>query len=319
MRLRLAADFPHAGFEPGPLARASMSGCGYARLLPVISSLAWVTTAQARGHDVDEPIALRALARAGLAVEVVDWDDPAADWGRFDRVVLRSAWDYPDRMDEFLQWLDRVAALTDLVNPPATVRWSLDKRYLAELADAGIPITPTRFLAPGEAVEFPAGRFVVKPAVGAGGRDASCYAPNQLEQARSHIARLHAAGRVVLVQPFLPSIAELGEWPMVFLGGRFSHSACKRVSLPQAGLVEGLFAAEENSAHAASGEQVAVAQAVVDHLSARLGTPAYARVDLVLGDDGRACVLEVELAEPSLFLPFAEPAGIDQLVWVLSR
>ena len=74
MRLRLAADFLHAGFEPGPPARARTSGFGYVRLLPVVTSLAWVTTAQARGHDVDEPIALQALARAGLAVEVVELD-----------------------------------------------------------------------------------------------------------------------------------------------------------------------------------------------------------------------------------------------------
>ena len=61
----------------------------------MIERLAWVTAREARGRDEDEPLALAALPRAGVSVEVVDWDDPAVDWSRFDRVVLRSAWDYP--------------------------------------------------------------------------------------------------------------------------------------------------------------------------------------------------------------------------------
>lgn len=285
----------------------------------VISTLAWVTTRDARGHDDDEPPALAALARRGVATQIVDWDDPEVDWAGFDRVVLRSAWDYPERLEEFLAWVDRVAAVTDLVNPPATVRWSLDKRYLAELEAAGLPITPTAFVEPGTEPTFPAGRFVVKPAVGAGSRDAASYDETQHVLAAAHVARLHALGSCVLVQPFLASIAADGEWPMVFVDGRFSHAASKRVALPQAGSVEDLFAAETNTHHTATAEQVAVAQAVMDHVSARLGTPTYGRVDLVRDDSGRSCVLELELAEPSLFLQYADDPAVERLVDALVR
>jgi glutathione synthase/RimK-type ligase-like ATP-grasp enzyme len=285
----------------------------------VISTLAWVTTRDARGHDEDEPPALAALARRGVATEVVDWDDPAVDWAGFDRVVLRSAWDYPQRLAEFLTWVDRVAAVTDLVNPPATVRWSLDKRYLAELERAGLPITPTTFVEPGSTASLPSGRFVVKPAVGAGSRDAASYDDDQHDLALAHVARLHEMGSTVLVQPFLASVATDGEWPMVFVDGRFSHAASKRVSLPRAGSVEDLFAAETNAPHVATDEQVQVAQAVMDLVSARLGTPTYGRVDLVRDDAGRSCVLELELAEPSLFLRYADDAAVETLVDALAR
>jgi glutathione synthase/RimK-type ligase-like ATP-grasp enzyme len=285
----------------------------------VISTLAWVTTRDARGHDEDEPPALAALARRGVTTEIVDWDDPAVDWAGFDRVVLRSAWDYPQRLEEFLTWVDRVAAVTDLVNPPATVRWSLDKRYLAELERAGLPITPTAFVEPGSVASLPIGRFVVKPAVGAGSRDAASYDDDQHDLAHAHIARLHAMGSTVLVQPFLESVATDGEWPMVFVDGRFSHAASKRVSLPRAGSVEDLFAAETNAPHVATDEQVQVAQAVMDLVSARLGTPTYGRVDLVRDDSGRSCVLELELAEPSLFLRYADDAAVENLVDALVR
>jgi glutathione synthase/RimK-type ligase-like ATP-grasp enzyme len=285
----------------------------------MIERLAWVTTRGARGLDEDEPIALAALARTGVTVEVVDWDDPQVRWADHDRVLLRSAWDYPQHLSRFLDWVDTAAAVSDLVNPPATVRWNLDKQYLAELAEDGVPITPTVFVHPGDTVKFPAGRFVVKPAVGAGSRDVAWYEPDERDQAARHVARLHASGQTVLVQPLLASVGRDGEWPMVFLGGTFSHAANKRVVVPQAGAIETLFADETNTPHVADPDQIAVATAAVDAVSRRLGTPTYARVDLVRDDDGRYCVLEVELIEPSLFLPFADTTAADRFADVVVR
>jgi len=285
----------------------------------VINKLGWVTASGARGRDEDEPLALAALQRAGVLVDVVDWDDPDVNWSRFDRVVLRSAWDYPERLPEFLGWLDQVDAVSDLVNPPSIVRWNLDKHYLAELAEAGVPITPTVFAPPGSAATFPPGDFVVKPAVGAGSRDAASYGPDQHEIAVAHVARLHASGQTVLIQPFLKSVATEGEWPLVFFAGRFSHAASKRVTLPRAGAVDDLFAAETNTEHIATAAQLEVAQAAVDLVSARRRTPTYARVDLVRADAGEFCVLELELIEPSLFLPYADSAAADRFVTALLR
>lgn len=285
----------------------------------MIGRLAWVTTAAARGRDEDEPLVLEALAGAGVDVDVVDWDDADVDWAGYDRAVLRSTWDYPDRLPEFVAWLDRVAGLTDLVNPPATVRWSLDKVYLRDLEAAGVPITPTTFLRPGGQASFPESDFVVKPSVGAGSRDTAIYGPDQTGPAQDHVARLHAADRQVLVQPFLASVATDGEWPLVYLDGRFSHAASKRVAVPRAGAVDDLFAQETNAAHAATPEQVAVGDAAMAVVVERLGTPAYARVDVVRNDAGHHVVLEVELVEPSLFLPYAEPAAVDRVVAALTR
>ena len=285
----------------------------------MIERLAWVTAREARGRDEDEPLALAALQRTGVSVEVLDWDDPMVNWSRFDRVVLRSAWDYPQRLSEFLSWLEEVDAVSDLVNPLATVRWNLDKQYLAELVEAAVPITPTAFVHPGTAATFPDGDFVVKPAVGAGSRDAASYRADQHDTAVAHVARLHASGQVVLVQPFLKSVATDGEWPLVFFDGRFSHAASKRVALPQAGAVDDLFAAETNASYVATAAQIDVAQAAVDFVSDRLGTPTYARVDLVRDDAGQFCVLEVELVEPSLFLPYTDSAAAERFAAALVR
>ena len=55
--------------------------------------------------------------------------------------------------------------------------------------------------------------------------------------------------------------------------------------------------------------------------AARLRAPGdllYVRIDLVLGDDGRWRVIEIEAIEPYLFLDFA-PGGAEALVRALSR
>ena len=257
--------------------------------------------------------------RIGVSVEVLDWDDPDVDWSRFDRVILRSAWDYPQRLPEFLSWLDKVDAVSDVVNPPAMVRWNLDKQYLAELADAGVPITPTMFVPPGGPRRPSAGDFVIKPAVGAGSRDAASYGADQHETAQVHVARLHASGQTVLVQPFLKSVATDGEWPMIFVDGRFSHAASKRVALPRAGSVDDLFAAETNAEHAATADQIQVAQAAVDLLLIDGGhrpTPGWTW-SVMTPDDSVAP--EVELIEPSLFLPYTDTAAADRFATVLAR
>ncbi|MCK0112971.1 hypothetical protein MWU75_12550 [Ornithinimicrobium sp. F0845] len=285
----------------------------------MIEHLAWVTTAPARGRDVDAPLAVPALRAEGVRVEVVDWDDPAVDWSRFDRVVLRSTWDYPERLAEFGPWLERVDTVTDLVNPLPVIRWSHDKRYLAELASAGVPVTPTRFVEPGSEVVLPGDDFVVKPAVGAGSREVASYGPGQHRQAHEHVTRLHEAGQVALVQPYLRSVAGEGEWPMIFLEGGFSHAANKRITLPRAGRIDGLFAEETNAAHDPSPEQLAVAEAAMGVVTDQLGAPTYGRVDLVRDDEGGFRVLEVELVEPSLFLPCADSAAVDRFVAALLR
>lgn len=284
-----------------------------------VRTLAWVTTGPARGLDEDEDDAVAALRAAGPQVEVVDWDDPLVDWGQYELVVLRSAWDYPERLEEFLSWLDRIAGVTKVVNSPDLVRWSMDKRYLADLESAGVAVVPTVFIAPGDVVVLPAGRFVVKPAVGAGSRDAASYGPGQHAMAHAHVRRLHASGRIVLVQPFLESLARDGEWPLVFFDGRFSHAASKRVALPEAGSVDKLFAQETNDYHVATEEQRTVAGAAMRYIVERFGTPAYGRIDLVRRDDGRYCVLEAELIEPSLFLGFGGATAMGRFVESLCR
>jgi len=139
-------------------------------------------------------------AAALAAADFRLWDDPAVDWEAYDRVVLRSVWDYTQRIDDFLAWCDRVGPQR-LRNTPALVAFNSDKRYLGEL---GVPIVPTAFVGPdGPPPDFE-GEVVVKPNVSAGARDTGRFPPERHDEALSLIEAIRASGRVALVQPSPP-------------------------------------------------------------------------------------------------------------------
>lgn len=283
--------------------------------------IALATAAEALPQDGDMPPLLAACAEAGLHAEAVCWDDKAVRWGDYDAVVLRSTWDYVPRLPAFLIWKAAVARQTRLFNPPALVRWSSDKHYLADLERAGVPITPTRFVEPGEDVrraldDALAGRFgattlappaeiVAKPAVGAGSKDALRLRRDETGRARLHVERLLAEGRGVLLQPYLGAVDERGETAMIYIDGRFSHAIRKGPLLrPSAGLVEGLFAPEEIRPREPTKDEGRVAKLAFNAIPGEV--PLYARIDLLAGPDGQPMVLELELVEPSLFFDQAE-------------
>ena len=123
------------------------------------------------------------------------------------------------------------------------------------------------------------------------------------------MARLHAAGHVALIQPYLAAIERHGETALVFFAGEFSHAVRKAAILvPGLRMVEGLYAAEEIGPTTVSASELALAAAALAAVPGRRKL-LYARVDLVPDDDGQPRVLELELAEPSVFLDHADGAS----------
>jgi O-ureido-D-serine cyclo-ligase len=277
--------------------------------------VALVTARPARGLDEDEPPLHLAFQKAGCEVQIAEWDDPKVDWGSFDVALLRSAWDYCERIGEFLAWLERASQVTRVLNPLPLVRWNTDKHYLADLAAGGAAVVPSTFIEPGEDPAAALRRFldthsqaewVVKPAIGAGSRDTQRYLRSELEAAVAHARRLLDAKRSVLVQPYLGRVDKEGETALIFFEGQFSHSIRKGPLLPRGGTAtSGLFAPETITPREPGKDELRLAEKVVSVVP--FGTPLYARVDVIRDDSGAPCVLELEMAEPSLF--FVHAAG----------
>jgi len=280
----------------------------------VAGHIALVTCQRARGLDSDEPLLLAALDALDIRVEVQDWDRPA-DWSAYELAVIRSTWDYARRHEEFLSWAATAGELTRLHNPVAMLSWNTDKRYLTQLSEAGLGVIDTTFLPPGADWTVPefSQAIVVKPSVSAGGQDTARYDADQVRQAREHAARLHAQGRTVMVQPYLEAVEVHDETALVYIGGQYSHAAAKGALLGQGAAESGLFATETIAARNPSPAERKLGDATMTWLAeSTLGTPLYARVDLLPDATGLPRILEVELTEPSLFME-ADAAAPDRM------
>ncbi|MEU4443109.1 hypothetical protein AB0K14_36985 [Actinosynnema sp. NPDC050801] len=255
----------------------------------------FATCASLPAGDGDDDALPDALADVGVHAAWAEWGTPV----EADLVVLRSTWDYPERLPEFLAWCD---AEPKLVNPASVVRWNIDKTYLVDLARHGVPVVPTAVAEPGF-TDWPEGEFVVKPTVGAGSRGALRVAAGDHEAAAAHLATLDVPA---LVQPYQSHVDSVGETAMVFLGGQYSHAFTKGAMLtPDAEYDEsGLYIVERLSGASPSAAQRRVAEDVVDAAAELTGLRRdeflYARVDLIPGADNAPLLLELELVEPSL-------------------
>lgn len=282
---------------------------GPARRLPRI---ALATCRQLPGGDEDSPPLLAACAAAGLDAEWRVWDDPAVDWDSYDLTVIRATWDYAPRRDDFAAW---AASVPRLANPSDVVAWNTDKTYLRDLAAAGVPVVETTWLAPGDPLDGVSWTdVVVKPTVSTGSRDTARYVPGEEDRARDHASRLLAAGRPAMVQPYLSGVDELGETAVVHLGGPYSHAIRKGPLLRpgQPDQTEALWRPEDITAREPSAAERELAERTLAAVPGGPGRLLYARVDLLPGPDGTPVLIELELAEPSLFL-LTVPAAAERL------
>jgi len=269
--------------------------------------LALVSAREAQALDEDLPPLTRALAARGISHQIVYWDDQRVDWSGFSAAIIRSTWDYTDRLAEYLDWTDRAAAQTTLLNPPDVVRWNTHKRYLVELAARGVAVVPTRLIEVGDAlVAFDGAEVVVKPAVGAGSRGARRFL-DDAAGAAAHAQSLLNAGRDVLVQPYLGRVDTQGETSLIYFNGRYSHAIRKGPLLAaNADATRALFAPERIVSRDPTDDERTLGEFVLSQLPFAQSL-LYARVDLLRDASGAPVLLELELTEPSLF--FATASG----------
>ena len=279
-------------------------------------SVALVTCREALGIDYDMPLLLEAVRATGIAVDEVCWDDESIDWSTYDQVVIRSTWDYHRRYDEFMQWVRVVSAVSTISNSLDVIAWNTDKHYLAEVAETGLPVVPTRFIEPSDtdwlddvSKLLAKGDVVVKPTISAGSNDTERH--SNIDVAQKHINELLSAQRPVMLQPYLADVDMESETGLVFIDGEFSHAFAKGALLAQAkNMSGGLYAEEEIGIRQPTDEQMQIGERAVKWLSSRFGKLLYARVDLLPTAHGPV-IIELELTEPSLYLLLHPGAATD--------
>ncbi len=271
-----------------------------------------IASMAARPSDFsDDELVVELLKQRDVDAAIHPWDDERVAWRSFDLVVIRSTWDYTRRREHFLAWADWLGGA--LHNPPPLVRWNSDKRYLLDLAAAGLPVIETTYVRPGEPPPDINRESVIKPTVSAGARDTGRFSQHEADQAAALIGAINASGRTAMVQPYLRSVDSNGETAIVFIDGKPAHALRKRAVLrpgeiapvrdDPVGAAEAMYDPDLVSAATATAAELESATAVVAELTRRFGSaPLYARVDLVQDSTGRPVLLELEAVEPNLYL-----------------
>ncbi len=251
----------------------------------------------------DDVLLTAALEQRGLKVFRTPWDDPQFNWSRTRAALFRTPWDYYYRYDEFRSWLTQTAKRTILVNPPRSVLWNLDKKYLLELARKGIPIPSTLFIPCGSEGSLASwfqrsgwSKAVLKPCVSASAWHTFLLDASTLPTVAPVFRDLNQNNEFLL-QAFQEKVPVEGERSLVIIEGQVAHAELKLAS-------KGDFRVQEEfggylQSFTPSPEEAALALRAV----ALCPEPVlYARVDLITRNDGVPALMEMELMEPELWL-----------------
>jgi glutathione synthase/RimK-type ligase-like ATP-grasp enzyme len=266
-----------------------------------VKRIAFVTCSDKPDFAPDDLKAIYVLLERGADVHAIPWDKDFSDWHTFDKVVLRSCWNYHLHPKKFLHWLDDLENKNiKLMNSIDVARWNLHKIYLQKLATQGVTLPTTIWLSKGSSLSIKEllhenrwEKAVVKPAISATAHKTFVTTLMDSSDHQVDFENLLYESDV-LVQQFIPEIQQ-GEWSLIFFDKKFSHAVLKkpktedfRVQDDFGGTVETL---------QPSPEIVNKAEKILGLIQEPL---LYARVDGVVADN-QFLLMELELIEPVLF------------------
>jgi hypothetical protein len=258
----------------------------------------------------------QALQERGVAFERPSWEARGVDWGSFDVVVVRTTWTYHQAREEFLRWVDDVAAVTNLQNSRDVLIWNSEKSYLRELEAAGVPVAPTVWFDRGTSVDLVGvmqergwTSSLIKPVVGAVASDT--FRLKELGEAvitGEQFLNERLCDQSMMLQPYLSRVETQGETSVMLIRGEPTHSVRKLA-------LEGDYRVQDE--HGGTDHPVLLDPLLVELSKRALAVapgdqaPLYARVDFLFDDENRAVVNELELVEPMLFFQHhPEAAGV---------
>ena len=251
---------------------------------------------------LEDQLVSDALKNEGISVERKSWSDPDFDWSTTKFIIFRSTWDYFDRYDEFTVWLKNVSTKTTLLNSAEIIHWNIDKHYLLDLKQKGIHICESYFIEKGTDTSLLElhdnlgwEKTVLKPCVSGAARHTYKLEKDTFDQHEMNFQEL-ISNEAMMLQPFQENIMTKGEFSFVIINGKYSHAVLK-IAKPGDFRVQDDFGGTVH-VHQANKEQIQFSENAV---KACKGKPMYARVDVIIDNDDKLAISEIELIEPELW------------------
>ncbi len=253
--------------------------------------------------DSDEDLPLvKFLTERGFYASLEVWDDPKVNWKQYDVVIIKSTWDYHEKLADFHVWIGQLTSdHVTVINPPEAIKGNSDKQYLLKFQAHGFPVVPSRLLSKEMDFDllpyfdtFQTDELVVKPCVSLGAQNVFQFRKEDIRIFEAELRGLLANGNY-LIQPLIKEMKTEGEWSLIFFNGTYSHSVLKKP-------LQGDFISNHGTRHLAEpkADYVKVAKTFVDRFASDC---LYVRVDGVV-TSGDFLLMELELIEPYLYLSY---------------
>jgi glutathione synthase/RimK-type ligase-like ATP-grasp enzyme len=255
---------------------------------------------------LDEP-----LKQLGWKTQTINWRDRQVDWNHFDAVLIRSPWDYQQDPDAFIATLKRIEqSSATLFNSLQTVLWNIDKRYLQEIEAQGVATVPTRWgeqLNPADLPatfeQFNCEEIIIKPVISANADNTFRLTRELAQQTCDKLCDTFST-RHFMLQPFMNSIIDEGEFSLFFFAGSYSHCILKTPA-------DNDFRVQEEHGGSLLKVKPEVKLLQLAEKANRLlaPEPLYSRLDFVRSEHGFA-IMEIELIEPSLYFNMDDQSAL---------
>ena len=252
---------------------------------------------------LEQELLKSAFESQGLKVEITYWDNPSYEWQQTKSVLFRTVWDYFERFDEFWDWLEQVKTKTRLINSYELIKWNIDKHYLRDLKNNGIQVVPTYFADRGNNISLQEianlndwKHIVIKPAISASAFNTYKITNDEIEQKEQLFHELLQT-HDMLVQPFFPTISELGEASLMVFGGKFTHAILKKAKAGDFRVQDDFGGTVHD--YNPTQEEIKFAEKVFQSC---ISLPIYGRVDIVWDSNKHIYLSELEIIEPELWI-----------------
>ena len=252
---------------------------------------------------LEQELLKSAFESQGLKVDITYWDNPSYEWQQTKSVLFRTVWDYFERFDEFWEWLEQVKTKTRLINSYELIKWNIDKHYLRDLKNNDIQVVPTYFADRGNNISLKEianlndwKHIVIKPAISASAFNTYKITNDEIEQKEQLFHELLQT-HDMLVQPFFPTISELGEASLMVFGGKFTHAILKKAKAGDFRVQDDFGGTVHD--YNPTQEEIKFAEKVFQSCTS---LPIYGRVDIVWDSNKHIYLSELEIIEPELWI-----------------